>query len=87
MVLHHITQRSGFFIITTTSTFHPQIFRAGYLDVADVFAVPQRLKNRIGETQHHQVLRGFFSEIMIDPIRIRFVKRLVHNLVQMLCRF
>ena len=84
MVLHHVPQRAGFFIITAAAAFHAEVFGAGDLDVADVAAVPKGFENRVGETQHHQVLRGFLAEIMVDPIGVAFVERVVHHLVQML---
>ena len=49
-------------------------FADGDLDVVDVFVVPDRLENRVGETHDHQVLNGFLAEIMVDAEDLLFLE-------------
>ena len=42
----------------------------------DVAPVPDGLENSIAEAEHHQVLYGFFSEIMIDAVNLAFIEHL-----------
>ena len=83
MVLHHVAQSAGSVIITAATAFHAEVFGAGDLDVADVLAVPERFEDGVGETQHHQVLRGFLAEIVVDPIGVPLFKRGVDDFVEM----
>ncbi len=48
----------------------------GDLHVVDVLAVPQRLEDAVGETQHQQILHRLLAEIMIDTIGLIFGERL-----------
>ena len=83
MVLHHVAQRAGGVVVAAAAAFHAEVFRAGDLDVADVFAVPERLEDGVGETQHHQVLCGFLAEIVVDPIGVPLFERGVDDFVEM----
>ena len=57
---------------------------AGDLDMIDVPAVPQRFKNGVGKTQHHDVLGGFLAEVVIDPVGVLFLEGPVDHRVEML---
>ena len=87
VVLHHVAQSSGLLIIASTPTLHAEVFRAGDLDVADVAAVPERLENRVGETQHHQILGGFLTEVVVDAVGVLFREGLVDDLIEVLGGF
>src|SRR5688572_5929210 len=73
MVLNHIAKRARLFIIGRSGA-DAFGFADGDLDMVDVLVVPNRLKNAVGESHDHQVLDGFFSEIVIDPENLRFVE-------------
>ena len=73
MVLHHVAQRACAFVIPS-APFDVERFRRGNLNMIDVARIPERLENRVGEAQHQNVLRRFFSEEMIDPIGLFFAK-------------
>ena len=73
MILHHVAQRARAFVITGAS-FHAERFRGRDLDVIEIARVPERLENRVGETQDENVLRGFFPEKMIDAVGLLFGK-------------
>ena len=47
----------------------------------DVRAVPQRLEQRVGEAQHHQVLHRLFAEIVIDAVDLPLREHLADRLV------
>jgi len=38
--------------------------------VVDVFLVPERLEDAVGEAEDQQVLDGLLAEIMVDAIRL-----------------
>ncbi len=66
---------------------HPERFRRRDLNVVDVTRVPERFEDRVRESKHENVLRGLFSEKVIDPVDLILGKCVQHNLVQMLRGF
>ena len=64
---HHVAQRARC-IVELAALLDADGLRHGDLHVIDVIAVPQRLENRVGEPQHHDVLHGLFAEIVVDPV-------------------
>ncbi len=84
VILHHVTERAGFIVVTTAAAFHAEIFGTGDLDLFDVAAVPERFKNGISKTQDHEVLRGFFAEVMIDAVGVFFLEGLIDHAVKAL---
>ena len=80
MVLHHVTQcTSGF--VKRAPLFHAQLFGNGDLDVGDVLASPQRLKQGIAKPQGEQVLHGGFAQVMVNAVNLLFGKNLAHGVV------
>ena len=71
MGLHHVTQRTGGVVIAR-ATLHAQGFGHRDLHMVDMGRVPDRLEQRIGKAQRHQVLHGFLAEIMVDAIDAAF---------------
>ena len=71
MILHHIPQRAALVVIPRPII---RVHRLGDgdLHVIDIFVIPDRLEDRIGEAHHHQVLDGFFAEIMVDAVNLLF---------------
>src|SRR5208282_4099189 len=55
VIRHHVAQRAGVIEITSAA-FYAYSFRHRNLHVVDVAAVPDRLKNSVGETERHDVL-------------------------------
>ena len=66
MVLDEVAQRPGPFVVPGAAA-DPDVLGGGDLDVIDVVAVPDRLKQRVGEAQRHQVLDRLLAEVVIDP--------------------
>src|SRR4051812_44921801 len=65
MVLDHVAESSGFFVIATALA-DAKFLADGDLHVIDGFAIPKALENGIGETEHQDVLDRFLAEIMVD---------------------
>ena len=82
VILHHVAQRSGRFVVTGAA-FHPERFRRGDLNVIDVARIPDRLENRVRETQHQNVLRRLFAEKMIDPVSLIFRKGIADDPIKL----
>ena len=81
MILDHIAQRARAFVVAG-ATLHPQRLGRGDLHMVDITRVPEGLENRVRETQHHDVLRGFFPEEMVDPVGVGFGEGRAHDPVQ-----
>ena len=54
----------------------------GDLHMIDMFSTPYRLKQSVGEAQHHDVLHRFLAEEMIDPVDLVLLQRLENLGVQ-----
>src|SRR5215467_13651149 len=67
MVRDHVPQCAGFFIETAAALDTDGLGNRD-LNVVDMVAVPQRLEDAVGETQHQDVLDRFLAEKVIDPI-------------------
>ena len=85
MVLHHVAHRTCT-VVKTGTTAHAHSFSHGDLHALDVRCPPQRLEDGIAKAQHHQVLHGFFAQVMVDPVNLWLVEILGHLLVDGACR-
>ena len=65
MVRHHVAQRAHRVVIAATPS-DCERFRNGDLHVIDVVAIPNRLEQSVGKTQHQNILHRFLAEIMVD---------------------
>ena len=86
VVRYHVAQRARMIEITAAS-FHAYRFRHRDLYMVDVAAVPDRLENSVGESERHDVLHGFFAEIMVDAVNLFLVSYFQQLLIQLLGRF
>ena len=73
MVLHHIAHRAGFIIIFAAPA-HAHGFRNSDLNMINILRIPERLKQHISKTDRHQILYGFFAQIMINTIDLLFAE-------------
>ena len=80
MILHHVTQRPGAFIISGAS-FDAECFGGGNLHVIDIPCVPKRFENRVGEAQHQNVLRRLLSEEVVNAVRLLFGERVADDAI------
>ena len=81
MVLDQVAQRAGVVVVPGAAA-DPDVLGGGDLDVVDVVAVPDRLEQRVGEPQRHQVLDGLLAQVVVDPEHLRLVEDLQHLGVQ-----
>ncbi len=80
MVLHHVAQRAGFVVIGAAPADAERLGH-GDLHVVDMRAVPQRLQQRVGEAQRHQVLHRLLAEIMVDAEDVLFQEHRAQRVV------
>ena len=48
----------------------------------DVAAIPDGLENSVGKPKRHDVLDGFFAEVVVDPVDLLFANNLQELLVE-----
>ncbi len=60
-------------VVVSASLFHAYRFGHGNLNVIDVAPVPDRLEDSVCEPECQNILYGFFSEVMIDPVNLAFI--------------
>ena len=82
MILNHIAQRTCMFVISCT-ILYPERLRRRDLDLIDIVRVPKWRENRVCEAQDKDVLRGFFAEKMVDPIRLFFTEGIVDDAIEL----
>ena len=51
----------------------------------DISAIPDRFEDAVGKTERHDVLDGFFSQVVIDAVNLFFANGLKKLLVQCAC--
>ena len=71
MVLDHVAQQSGLFVVGA-AILYTQFFRHGNLHVIDIAPVPERLKDSVGEPEHQQILHRFLAQIVVDAVDLIF---------------
>ncbi len=81
VVLHHVAQRARLVVIARAA-FQADGFCDGDLHMVDMGGVPQRLIERIGKAQRHQVLHGFLAEIMVDAEDLVFAENAAQRIVE-----
>ena len=69
MILNHVAQTSTLLVVASARA-DAHFLRHRDLHAVDKIAIPQRLKNGIGETLDEQVLHRLFTQIMIDPVNL-----------------
>ena len=74
MILHHVAQRAGAIVIAA-AVFHAHLFGHRDRHVVHVAPVPDRLEQRIGETERQNVLHGLLAQVMVDAEDLRFARK------------
>ncbi len=85
MILYHVAKRSGIIVIAA-ALLDAERFRGGNLYGLNIIARPDRFKDRIGESERHDVLHGLFTEVMIDAVDEIFAEDLLDFGLQRLRR-
>ncbi|KKK68580.1 hypothetical protein LCGC14_2942610, partial [marine sediment metagenome] len=67
MILKHVPQHTRSVIITCPV---PHIYCLSYcdLDMVYMIPVPYGFKDRVPEPEDQNILHGFFSQVMVDPV-------------------
>jgi hypothetical protein len=73
VILEHVPQAAGFFVVTAP-VLHAERLGGGDLHVVDVVPVPDRLDDRVGESERQDVLNGVLSEVVIDSVNLLLVQ-------------
>ena len=81
MVLDHVSKHARM-VVVSAAQLHAELLRHRDLHVVDIPAVPDRLENRVREPEDHDVLHGFFSEVMVDAVDLGFLKVLAEVVVE-----
>src|SRR3984885_15728526 len=86
MVLQNVTQRSSFFI-EWSAAFNADTLGRRDLNVIDIVAVPDRLKDSVRKAKDQDVLHRLFAKVMVDAEDLVLIKYLVHIIIQLSGRF
>ena len=81
MVLHHVPQGAGCFVVPG-AFLDADCLRRCDLNAGDVVAVPDRFEDRVGEPQNHDVLDGFLAEVVVDPEDLILLAAGLHDAVE-----
>ena len=81
VVLDHVPQGPGLVVIVAPAP-HPVGFGHGDLHVVDVVAVPDRLKQGVGEAEGQDILHRLLAQVMIDAEDLGFVEEFGEVAVQ-----
>ena len=73
MILQHVARGAAAVVVTAAGA-DAELFGDGDLDVVDVATVPERLEDRVGETQDEEVLDGLLAEIVVDAEDLRLAE-------------
>ena len=71
MILDHVPEHARRVVIASPPL-DPDRFRDGELDVVDVLAVPERLKEPVREAKREQVLHRILAEVVVDAKDLLF---------------
>ena len=81
MVLHNVAQRPDR-VVEAAAVLDPEVLCHGDLHAGDPVAIPQWLKDRVGEPQEHDVHGGFFAEEVVDAKDLPLVQMLSQLVIQ-----
>src|ERR1700687_1497646 len=73
MALHHVAQRARVIVVRGAGA-DALGLGDGNLHVIDEARSPDRLEDRVGESEHHQILDGLLAKIMIDSKNLTLVE-------------
>ena len=81
VVLHHVAHGARLVVVGAAPGDADRL-GDGDLHVLDVVRVPQRLEQRVGEADRHQVLHRLLPEVVVDPVDLVLVEVLGELRVQ-----
>ena len=77
MILQDVPECSRSVVVTSSARFNTLILGHRDLYMVDVMPIEQRFEDRISESKQQDILNGFFAQVMVDPIDLRFVEQTV----------
>ena len=83
MVLEHVPQGAGLLVVAR-AVLDSDRFGRRDLDMIDVFSIPDRLIDRVGEAEHEDILDGLLAQIMIDAVDLFLAEDAAEGLIQLL---
>src|SRR5215813_5392779 len=86
MVLHDIAQRSGL-LIERAAPLNTDALCRSDLNVIDIIAIPDRLKDSVCKAEDQDILYGLLAEVVIDAENLFLVENLVYLVIQFPGRF
>src|ERR1044072_4603308 len=86
MVLHHVADGTDL-VVELAAPFDTERLGHRNLHALDVVAVPDRLKERVGEAEVEKILDGLLTQIMVDAVDRMLGEELVDGVVEFLRRF
>jgi hypothetical protein len=81
VILQHVAQGTGR-VVVAAALLDANRFGDANLHVIDIAPVPDRLENAVAEPERHDVLDGFFSQIVIDAVDLVLLKDATHPTVE-----
>src|SRR5207248_4807850 len=82
VVLDHVAQRPGFFIIAGPGA-NSLGFAHGDLNVIDILMIPDRLEDAVCKPDNQEILNRLLAQVMIDAEDLRFVEDLRYRFVDL----
>ena len=83
MILDHVSHCTTCIIIAPASA-DPETFRHRDLHTINVFAIPERLEDRVTKSLLEQILHSFLPEVVVDTVDLSFLEDATYHLIQLL---
>jgi hypothetical protein len=75
MVLDYVPDHSSL-LIKGTPVLDPDLFCHCYLHMVNKMSIPERLENAVAEAKKQDILHSIFSQVMVNPVNLFFIKSL-----------
>src|ERR1700676_1237383 len=82
MIWDHVAESAGGFVEAATML-DADGFGGGDLDVVDVVAIPKGFDDVVRKAKDHDVLNGFFAEVMVDAVDLLFSENFFEVVVEL----
>ena len=83
--MKHVAYHAGFLVVPS-ARFNADVLCRSDLNVMNPLPIPQRLEDRIRETEDEDVLYSFLAEVMIDTKDLMLGEEAQDKMIQIGCR-